>query len=423
MNDKPSFVLAMLIAAIVVVVVSSLAYFAVQQMPSEASEPVQSLEEGVTEAPPVEDATQSENADVQADAPAEPSEPDPQAVAEEPSETESNTTGADTEAGADTADLEVSTEPSELDEAQAESEGITETVMLTETVASTDTVVVETAEGAEGATTEPQTVSEVAIAPPVVTDELIEVFAMGGCIACHVIPEIPAANGPLGPDLSNIGVDATTRIEGYTAEAYIRESILNPTAFIVPDCPNGPCPADLMLPIYADPLSEAQIDEMVGYLLALNSSQSIELAEAVTEPVVPDSEGDIEEPATEEPIAEESTDQEPAVDSEIDLAAVSAAITKGTCGACHVIPDIEGAVGALGPNLANIGTDAATRVAGYTAEEYLRESILEPNAFIAPKCPTGDCIPGIMLPNLVELLTEEEIDMVIGYLATLREGS
>lgn len=104
----------------------------------------------------------------------------------------------------------------------------------------------------------------------------------------------------------------------------------------------------------------------------------------------------------------------------IDIAAVTAAVTKGTCGACHTIPGIDTAVGMIGPALATIGTDAATRVAGTTAEAYLRESILNPNAFIAPKCPTGDCLPGLMLPNLADILTPAEIDLIIGYLLTLK---
>lgn len=109
----------------------------------------------------------------------------------------------------------------------------------------------------------------------------------------------------------------------------------------------------------------------------------------------------------------------PAVAGAVDMTAVTAAVTKGTCGACHTIPGVDIAVGMIGPNLATIGTDAATRIAGYTAEAYLRESILSPNAFIAPKCPTGDCLPNLMLPNLADLLTPAEIDTIIGYLLTL----
>ncbi len=44
--------------------------------------------------------------------------------------------------------------------------------------------------------------------PVPVTDELIAAFTKGTCNACHIIPDIPGAVGMVGPDLTNIGVDA-----------------------------------------------------------------------------------------------------------------------------------------------------------------------------------------------------------------------
>ena len=100
-------------------------------------------------------------------------------------------------------------------------------------------------------------------------------------------------------------------------------------------------------------------------------------------------------------------------------AEVAAIVTKGTCFACHVIPGVPTAVGQVGPNLSNIGVDGATRIAGYTAEQYIRESLLKPNDFLAPECPTGPCLPNLMVQNLGETLTPEEIDTLVAYLATL----
>ncbi len=107
----------------------------------------------------------------------------------------------------------------------------------------------------------------------------------------------------------------------------------------------------------------------------------------------------------------------PAVVGVPAAADVAPIFAKGTCVACHVIPDIPGAVGVIGPDLTTIGAVGATRIAGYTAEEYIRESILNPNAFIAPECPTGPCLAGVMLQNLADILTPEEIDLVVAYLA------
>ncbi len=106
----------------------------------------------------------------------------------------------------------------------------------------------------------------------------------------------------------------------------------------------------------------------------------------------------------------------------LDIEAVTAVVMKGTCNACHTIPGIEGAVGIVGPNLAAIGAAAADRIAGYTAEQYIHESIVDPNAFIAPQCPFGACVPGSMPATLVQTLSEAEISLVVDYLLTLRGG-
>lgn len=43
------------------------------------------------------------------------------------------------------------------------------------------------------------------------------------------------AVGTTGPDLNGIGAAAASRRPNMTAEAYIRESIENPNAYLVPD--------------------------------------------------------------------------------------------------------------------------------------------------------------------------------------------
>ncbi len=114
-----------------------------------------------------------------------------------------------------------------------------------------------------------------ALAPP----QVVSAFNKGGCAGCHVIPGVPGATGRIGPDLSTIGVDAATRIPGMDAEAYIRQSILDPNAFIAPDCWGRECPAGVMLQTFAESLSPEDLETMVGYLLTLGTGQE-PLAEA-----------------------------------------------------------------------------------------------------------------------------------------------
>lgn len=151
----------------------------------------------------------------------------------------------------------------------------------------------------------------------------------------------------------------------------------------------------------------------------LSETTAVTTTEALTEGVATEEEA---APAEEAP-AEEAAPEEEAP-AEVALVVptpdeVAPIFTKAGCIGCHVIPDIPGAVGAVGPDLTEIGTTAATRVEGLNVQEYLYQSILEPNEFIVPECPTGPCLPGLMVQNLGDVLTPEEIDAVVGYLSSL----
>lgn len=111
------------------------------------------------------------------------------------------------------------------------------------------------------------------------------VFVKAGCIGCHTIPGVPGATGLVGPDLSQIGADAATRKPGTDAAAYIRESIVDPEAFIAPQCPNGPCPSGVMLPNFAARLAPAEIDLMVTYLSGLTGDAVAEAPAFVLTPI------------------------------------------------------------------------------------------------------------------------------------------
>ena len=81
-----------------------------------------------------------------------------------------------------------------------------------------------------------------------------------------------------------------------------------------------------------------------------------------------------------------------------------------TCGICHTVAD-AGTTGTIGPELSHIGTVASTRT-GLNAEEYIRQSIEEPGAFIAPE------YTPLMTANLKDVLGGDFED-VVAYLLTL----
>ncbi|MCP4363554.1 MAG: c-type cytochrome [Chloroflexi bacterium] len=93
-----------------------------------------------------------------------------------------------------------------------------------------------------------------------------EVILNSGCGACHAIGAL-GEGGKVGPDLSDIGAAAGERIAGLSAADYLRQSILDPNAHLVPDCPNGPCLANIMPRDYTSRLTPEQIETMVTFLL------------------------------------------------------------------------------------------------------------------------------------------------------------
>lgn len=89
-----------------------------------------------------------------------------------------------------------------------------------------------------------------------------QVFQEKGCVACH------ATEGDtvlVGPPLTHIATVAETRKPGMSAEEYIRESILNPSAFIVPGFPGPPSP----MPVFQGNITDQELDSLLKYLLSL----------------------------------------------------------------------------------------------------------------------------------------------------------
>ena len=82
------------------------------------------------------------------------------------------------------------------------------------------------------------------------------------------------------------------------------------------------------------------------------------------------------------------------------------------CVGCHGIKGVS--PGGIGPNLDGLATRAATRVAGLTAEEYIRQSIEDPEAFVG-----SDFLP-FMPPQIRDDLTDQEFEDLVAYLLTLK---
>lgn len=90
-----------------------------------------------------------------------------------------------------------------------------------------------------------------------------QLFNAAGCTGCHAAPGSGYAD--VGPDLAGIATTAQTRVPGYSAAEYLRESFLIPNAFVVEGYQPGlGCGGGGPRPVTYE-----QLDDLVSYLLTL----------------------------------------------------------------------------------------------------------------------------------------------------------
>jgi hypothetical protein len=75
---------------------------------------------------------------------------------------------------------------------------------------------------------------------------------------------------------------------------YIRQSIVDPRAFIAPSCPNDPCLQEVMPTVYGKTLTSEQLDLMVAFLIEQKIDVRGQAAISPTRlpPVIGDDRGD-----------------------------------------------------------------------------------------------------------------------------------
>ena len=79
------------------------------------------------------------------------------------------------------------------------------------------------------------------------------------------------------------------------------------------------------------------------------------------------------------------------------------------CGGCHTLA-AAGSSGTVGPNLDNVLKDAAKYAKGRPPADYVRQSILTPNAFVVPGFPKGT------MPQTFAKLPAQQIDALVQFL-------
>jgi mono/diheme cytochrome c family protein len=80
------------------------------------------------------------------------------------------------------------------------------------------------------------------------------------CATCHALND----QRIVGPGMSGIALRAGQRVSGKISEQYLRESILYPNSFVVPEYPSSVMPSN-----FGQVLTPQQVDNLVAYLLTL----------------------------------------------------------------------------------------------------------------------------------------------------------
>lgn len=104
------------------------------------------------------------------------------------------------------------------------------------------------------------------------------------CFACHTIEALGIRGGQRGPDLSDVSKHAQRRKPGLSAEAYLRESIVEPWACFTPlpgsglaECQTAADPAKTypqLMPPVKDRLSKEQLEDLIVFLMSLESARA-----------------------------------------------------------------------------------------------------------------------------------------------------
>src|SRR5262245_33372276 len=93
--------------------------------------------------------------------------------------------------------------------------------------------------------------------------------------------------------------------------------------------------------------------------------------------------------------------------------------TSNGCNSCHTLT-AAGAKGTVGPDLDKLPAEA--QKAGQPLEQFIRTSIVDPNAYIEPKCPNGACPKGVMPPDFGQKISKPDLDTLVQYLIQSSKG-
>ena len=203
-----------------------------------------------------------------------------------------------------------------------------------------------------------------------------------------------------------------------TGEDYLRESLMCPTCYVVTGFgkdgdTKSPMPVIVKPPIS---LSRVEVNAVVAYL---QSKETPGEFASVTVPLPQDDAGNTGGAIAEAPAEDE--DRPVFVTGNEDIQAM---INTLGCPLCHTIPGVEGAMGELGPklhekiNAPNRIKDPNYKGKATNTKEYVRESILNPGAYVVFNEEAGEAFPdGLMPTTFGEMLSVSALDKLVDFIS------
>jgi nitric oxide reductase subunit C len=204
-----------------------------------------------------------------------------------------------------------------------------------------------------------------------------DLWRANGCEGCHTLY---GHGGPYAPDL--------THIYSQRGDSYLREFLLNPNAFH---------PNQRVMPSFG--LTVSETDNLLAFLDWVDEQDTgwpprpIQVSSGVSE------------------VASAAVPITSALpDDPVERGRYWFSRPPANCATCHALePDVV----IVGPSLAGVASRAGTRVPGQSAEQYIRNSLINPGDFVVPG------FQNVMAQNLGTQLTAEQINDIIAFLMTL----
>lgn len=204
------------------------------------------------------------------------------------------------------------------------------------------------------------------------------VWQANNCIACHTLY---GQGGNYAPDL--------THIHSQRGEVYLADFLVDPNAYH---------PDARVMPRFG--LTRTNTEALFAFLSWIDTHEAGD--NFPPRPIFVSGNGNLALPSSVQ-------DNQFADDNSPE--ALGFEVFRQRCASCHTLTDAQG----IGPSMVGLAIRAGERVEGQSAEQYIRNSIINPGEYVV------DGFENVMAQNLGASLSSDDINNVIAFLLTFDE--